>query len=615
MPQHLSVRCYEGASNGVKRRWSRAGRLLVILLSAAGLTGCRGGAGPAEPEATLAETSAAQADFRRIQALWMSSADRSELEAEFRSFLVRFAGDDRTRLVRVYLALNLVERGELARAREALAALQEEPHGAARDFARVAQAAVLVRAGAPERALTLLEPLSGKLVDADERYVFGEQIVTASLAARRWRAAVDHTIAWLSHVRAEHVESAQQRAARLLEQLPLSALEQRLQFLDAESDNEFQSSELVPARDWLRKLMRERLVASALQRRDGALAGRLLQAAPALRRSERGPALVRLASSETALPYVAGRSVGLVLSQSDAVVRRRSAEVAAGMTRALGLPRAALREKSVSLLVRSENGVAGEMESALGSLAGEGAAVLIAGVDATGAQRAARYAATSSIPVIVLATPSGPVDRFTFVLGADRTDVDAEIQQALRGLRVSSVVRADEQGGSCRPSAVTSDLSQAPGTAREPRALLLSTDARCARSILQELDANGGQPLLVLDLECAELAVSHARAETRVVSSGAFPNVTTAAGPAPTWYEALGHDAALLGAAALENFSLERVDDARAVAALHARARDALSRVNVALWTSQTRGFGGGQQLTRRFSLVEARQLSKVRAR
>jgi hypothetical protein len=587
---------------------------MLAIVVACGLPGCRGGAGPAEPQATLAETGAAQADFRRIQALWLSGSDRSDLDAEFRSFLVRFAGDDRTRLVRVYLALTLVERGELVRAREVLVPLQEEPHGTARDFARVAEAAIRVRAGAPERALSLLEPLAGKLVDADERYVFGEQIVTASLAARRWRAAIDHTIAWLSHVRAEHVESAQQRASRLLEQMPLAALEQRLQFLDAESDNEFQSSEIVPARDWLRKLMRERLVHSALQRRDSALAGRLLQGSPALRRAERGPELVRLASSETALPFVAGRSLGLVLSQSDATARRRSAEVAAGMSRALGLPRPARRASSVSLLVRSESGVAGEMESALASLAGEGAAVLIAGVDGTGGERAARYAATSSIPVIVLAAPSGPVDPFTFVLGADRGDVDAEVQQVLRTLQVSSVVRADGQSDRCRPSAVASDLVAASGKKHESRALLLSTDARCARSILQELAADGPGPLLVLDLECAELVASHSRAETLVVSTGAFPKASTGAAPPPTWYEALGHDAALLGAAALENFSMERVDDARAVAALHARARDALSRVDVALWTSGARGFRGAQRLARRFTLVEARELGKVRA-
>ncbi|HEY6556641.1 MAG TPA: hypothetical protein VI072_05185 [Polyangiaceae bacterium] len=612
----MPVGCYGAASKGVKQTRARFDCFAALFLGASVLVACRAGAGPAEPQATLAETSAAQADFRRIQALWISSPDRSELEAEFRSFLVRFAGDDRTRLVRVYLALVHVERGELERARKVLVPLPEEPHGTARDFARVAEAAILVRAGQAQRALVLLEPLAGKLVDADERYVFGEQIVTASLAARRWRAAVDYTIGWLAHVRAEHVESAQHRAARLLEKLPLSALEQRLQFLDAESDNEFQSSELVPARDWLRKLMRERLVENAIARRDGALAGRLLQATPALRRSERGPELVRLASSEAALPYVAGRSLGLVLSQSDALSRRRSAEVAAGMTRALGLPHASRREKSVSLLVRSESGVTGEMESALGSLAGEGAAVLIAGVDAAGAERAARYAATSSIPVIVLSAPSGPTDRFAFVLGADRGDVEREIEQALLARNVPSLARVDAQSGPCRRTvpATNEEASSAATAKRVPRALVLSTDARCARSILQEL-GTAGAPLFVLDLECAELGLGQAQADTLVVSTGNFPKAPAGANRrAATWYEALGHDAALLGAAALQHFSRERVDDARAVAALHARARDSLSNVSVELWTSQARGFSGVQQLARRFSVVTARELSKVRA-
>ena len=154
----------------------------------------------------------------------------------------------------------------------------------------------------------------------------------------------------------------------------------------------------------------------------------------------------------------------------------------------------------------------------------------------------------------------------------------------------------------------------APGKKHEPRALLLSTDARCARSILEGLATDGRGPLLVLDLECAELAASHTRAETLVVTTGVFPKAGGGTAPPPTWFEALGHDAALLGAAALEQFSLERVDDARAVAALHGRARAALSRVDVALWTSGARGFRGAQRLARRFSLVEARDLGKVRA-
>ncbi|HMJ14254.1 MAG TPA: hypothetical protein VK524_22720 [Polyangiaceae bacterium] len=595
------------------------GRALLLATLAASLellAACRGGSAQAQPQATLAETSAAQTDFRRIQALWLSSADRSELEAEFRSFLVRFAGDDRTRLVRVYLALVHVDRGELGRARQVLEPLNVEPRGTARDFARVAEAAILVRAGKPERALELLEPLTGKLVDADERYVFGEQIVAASLAARRWRAAIDHTIAWLAHVQTEDVESAQQRAARMLEQVPLLALEQRLQFLDAESDNEYQSTELLPARDWLRKVLRERLVESAITRRDAALAGRLLNAAPALRRAPRGPELVRLASSETALPYVAGRSIGLVLSQSSADSRRRSSEVAAGMTRALGLPRGRRGPDSVALLLRSENGVAGEMENALASLAGEGAAILVAGVDTAGAERAARYAATSAIPVMVLALPPGPTDRFTFVLGANRTLVDAEVEKALEARGVSSFLRFDGEGWPCRAaSAANEERFPLAVWKREAGGILFSTDARCVRRVLQEFDKAGVRPRAVLDLECAELAPGLAERDALVISTGAFPRVGNGAKHTdPTWYEALGHDAASLGAAALANFSVERVDDARAVTALHARARNALASVRVKLWSSQSEGFAGGQQLARRLSVVEARQLSKVRA-
>jgi hypothetical protein len=44
------------------------------------------------------------------------------------------------------------------------------------------------------------------------------------------------------------------------------------------------------------------------------------------------------------------------------------------------------------------------------------------------------------------------------------------------------------------------------------------------------------------------------------------------------------------------------VNDASAVQALHARARDALARVEGELWSSAGAGFGGRQVLPRRFS-------------
>ena len=61
--------------------------------------------------------------------------------------------------------------------------------------------------------------------------------------------------------------------------------------------------------------------------------------------------------------------------------------------------------------------------------------------------------------------------------------------------------------------------------------------------------------------------------------------------PLLDWYEALGHDAALLAKGALEGFPDGRVDEERAVHELHARAQRALASVQAPLWTSEARGF------------------------
>jgi hypothetical protein len=583
-----------------------------VLLALQG--SCQPSAEQLHPEASLAASREAQVEFRRLHELWVQSTsrDRGKLAAQLASFLDRFPDDDRARVVSVYLALVHVERGQLASARTALAEADRGPRGSSYDLAQVAEAGILIRQGRPEAALARLEPLSGKIVDSSERYVFGEQIVAASLAARRFRAAVDHTIVWLAHARSEDVESAEAAARHMLRGMPTAAMEQRLQFLDAESDNEFQASGLAAARDWLRKFFRDELVRRATKARDGALARRLLDASPALRRSEAGAELSRLASSEGALPRVAGRSLGLVLSQGDAELRRRSAQVGAGAARALGLPGSAGKPGSVALLAQDQGSSSDAVESALGALAGEGAAILIAGVDRSHAERAARYAEANAIPVILLSPVATRQSGFAFVLGSEPQAAEAELLDALRARRVSAPIKIGPGGVPCTPVNALAAEPRFPlhEWRSQPRlGLLLVGNADCARDALEEVGRAGLRPSVAFGLECAELATRFAtKYSTVVAAAGEFPRIGAASGEdasgAPSWYEALGHDAALLAAAALRGFSAQGVDDARAVAALHARARDQLGRVRVELWSSEHAGFAGGQVLQRTFKAI-----------
>jgi hypothetical protein len=112
-------------------------------------------------------------------------------------------------------------------------------------------------------------------------------------------------------------------------------------------------------------------------------------------------------------------------------------------------------------------------------------------------------------------------------------------------------------------------------------------------------------------LEAAEFVYQRDAPRARfALGAGSFPSPTrpdsdgNPALPALDWYEALGHDAALLAKGALEGFPDGRVDEERAVHELHARAQRALARVQVPLWTSEARGFSQGQALSRTLTIV-----------
>jgi hypothetical protein len=85
------------------------------------------------------------------------------------------------------------------------------------------------------------------------------------------------------------------------------------------------------------------------------------------------------------------------------------------------------------------------------------------------------------------------------------------------------------------------------------------------------------------------------------VSTGGYPDNAPHGG----WYEALGHDAALLAARALEALPREGLVRGGSVEVLHEKARDALARAEAALWTSEARGFGNARVLPRKLGVVE----------
>jgi hypothetical protein len=130
--------------------------------------------------------------------------------------------------------------------------------------------------------------------------------------------------------------------------------------------------------------------------------------------------------------------------------------------------------------------------------------------------------------------------------------------------------------------------------------LLVSGDAECATELARELAAARLAWPLGLGLDAGRTYATLGR-PAFVVKAGKFPDDVGDSG----WYEALGHDAGVLSARALEALPLAGVARGEDVGALRERAREGLERAEADLKTSAARGFGGARVLPREVSVVQ----------
>lgn len=566
------------------------------------------------PEAALAASPDAQATFRVLRPAWFAGTmnERRRLEPALRTFLVRFPNDEQSDLARVLLAFDCVSRGALTDARVLIAEVREHV-GTVNDFAQVAEAYALLRESKAYAAWDVLEPLSGKIVDPDQRLVFSELRLRVAAAERRYARALSAAEELLSEAPVEAQSSLQDTVREVFRTAPKAALVESLQSFERAERDEGATAK---ARAWLRKMLRERLVTLAVRQKDAALARSLLDTAPAaLRASDSGSALVGIAGGGQTVPLILGRSVGVALSLGSAEARRKSANLAAGLARGLGLPESAEKTGGVHLISEDDGGSSAGTAEALRELAAEGAAILVAGVDAESAEIAAHFAEGREIAVILLTAPAAPsAFHHAFVVGESMASEQAVIDAELSRRNVQRIARVGQNGEPC--DAPLNDAGGPRFSVDEWRrerisALLVFGSAACASDVSRELRGAPFSPLLALGLEASEFVYESDAPKARfALGAGSFPMPTRSepgdnpALPPVDWYEALGHDVALLAKTALNGFPDGRSDDSRMVRELHARAERALSTAQAPLWTSDSRGFSEARVLPRTLTIV-----------
>lgn len=588
-------------------------RIVRAALCGAFLGAC-GPKSPDDPGVAVASSREAQTELRRLEAEWelLSGQKRTSLRADLERFVAEYRRDPSVPRARLLLAqIALMER-RLDSAEKILEPILRGPVGPAQDEAHVILAAIENRRGNYQSALDRLAPLEGKLLSREARDQYARERTQAAIAARRWRLALDAMIAWL--VEEESARHVKEWTASAIVQVPRIALARLL----ADWETEAETPEATQANAWIQRVIIEHLSSEALRAKDAHLARDLLQLSPPwLRAGKNGDALSVLSALAEKEARIVGRGVGVLIGGTSAEVQRRSAQVSAGIVRGLDLgsgngPGAGVK------MIATEN--RGSTSTALGTLTGLGASILVAGFDAAGATEAMAFAAARKVPVIVMHPPqSGVKSPYGFVFGVGE-EAQVEVVQTSETFRDVWTLVGGE-GTACPTT------SSRPGTTELPweewrsegrRAVLVLGDATCCSRVHSELSGTPWAPHIIFGLEGAGARAPGARPPFRL-SSGQHPLVEETplpgqmsekekallAGNAPSpvttgdFYFSLGVDVARLLAEALRPFPEAQVTEKEQVRDHYEKVRAALVDARAPLITADAQGFTSAGEILR----------------
>jgi len=632
------------------------------------LIACHRGEALGRPTASLSDTTGASRDFERIRVAWGRNdpAERPELRREIEAFCAAHPNDGVTPLARIYWALSLMDPpADWPQAERRLGDLSPPRPGSAHDLYIVAVAKLRRFHHHPDAAFELLRPLVGTIVDVRGRALLQEELTFDALEAREPYEAIAYMDAWLRGASEEDRQASEAKVAVALGAVPEAALRGSLQAMRT-SAKAGQSHGYGIA---IERLVGERLGQIAVERGDASLARWLLDPdaeAPSLG-EEVAVALGQLATSRRGIGSVAGRTVGLVLPTTSTDLRDEAADVLRGVLWALEIGGEASGQASpaqaVRLVTRDDGGDPGRVRAGLEEVAGEGASVIITALDGDASEQALEWAASSTLNVIVLATPRSLKTRPDAPRAASGFSVgeswSAELRVLAAALAVheagtprpgttrrtltdrvatladseaaSSLVEAAATPGapwesplSCDTALKTAGESRFPLAAWEHAGVqrwLVAGSTACAEDLFRGIGRSSRRGVIGLTLEASEVVarpVAGLRLVTAaagVVPLGSSPPedpravdvraLVARTGARPAWWTALGRDAAVLARMALSSLPLDSTSDVDEIARRRAVVRQALVDARAPLWTSDHEGFDATRNLPRSIRLVD----------
>jgi hypothetical protein len=578
---------------------------------------CAGsGDGARKPTAALSPLIAAEDEMRRLTADWAraSNTERMGMEPRLLAFKRSFPGDELAHLAETLLAWIALDRGEahVAEVRARLAEKAAGP-GTVADVARTVQGAALRRQGQPEAALALLDPLVSKLIDGWARALFNAEIVEAAIEAGRWERALGLMSVWLREAGPEERATVRGHLDRSLDRVPPAELGRWLDRAHGIELGQAAEEELE-----IRRLVAHELAVLARTSKDVELAQHLLAASGSLL-GDQGDAVASLAAGASKA-RVEAHTVGLLLSLRDDRTRRRGADVADGVAHGLGLPGGSAR-----LVTRDDHGAPERIDEALAALSADGASIVIAGSDEAEATAAAAFAEAHQIPVLLLRAPAPAAagaaaskPRYTFVVGVEPGDLEAALIGALASRGAAPIAIVTDEPLRPRPARAEVTVVRGCGEAGAPwkplgvGGVVLSAPPDCARVAVA-----AAAPLRLRFAAGIEADPRALPPGSLTATAGLFPMAAEGSSPAlqgwlrshrapPSWWAALGHDAAVLAWAGVSALPAQGTEDPREVAQRRAWAASALSAAEAPLWTTEAKGFGGARALPRAIGVREA---------